>query len=183
MDLYIAPMIGQGDGILAEPAIELRITKDLEKWDLSSRVVIREEGNHAFEAQAVYNWHPQVRFLGRYENTPGEFWAGLNESNTFHVGAELDLGDYTLTADASPDAFGAGKRARFGIKYRYQYSQRLSAMVHSRVRYLTRQDNWKTQNFVTIDYRLGVDRTLSLQALEHDFFDDVVRIKYTWKAL
>lgn len=182
MDFFIAPSIGAGDGIIAEPAIEFRVTEELEKFDLSSKIIVREDANHAFEAQAKYKWTEQVRFVARYQSTPGEFYDGLNREDTVHVGAEIDFAETTLTADFSPDAFGAGKRARFGVKYGYELNERLTADVHARVRHLTRQDNWKQQTNVNLNYQMAPDKVVSLSFIQHDFFDDATVLRYTWKS-
>lgn len=182
MDFFIAPSVGIGDGILAEPAIELRITEELQAFELSGKIIARESGDHAVEAKVEYNWTEQVRFHTRYENTPGEFKFGLDRTDTVHFGAEIDFATVTLTADFSPDAFGAGRRSRFGVKYGYQYGDRITAGVHARVRYLSDQDNWKTQTYSHVTYKLNPQADVSLNYIQHDFFDDATVIRYTYQA-
>lgn len=184
MELFISPSYGAGDGILAEPAIEIRVTEELEKFDLSSKVVIRQDGNHAFESEVGYmTWYQMLRVSARYENTPGEFYAGLKETNTFHVAADLNLVLGSLTADASPDAFGAGARVRLGFRYDYDLPYGLKAVAHNRVRWLERFNSWDTQSFVSVYYDIDENNRIALNLTEHDFFEDAAVIKYTWKPL
>jgi hypothetical protein len=182
MELFIAPSVGVGDGILAEPAIELRVTEELQAFDLTGKIIARESADHAAEAKIEYNWTEQVRFHAKYESTPGEFKYGLNRTDTVHFGAEIDFAAVTLTADFSPDAFGAGRRSRFGVKSQYEFTDRITAGVHARVRYLSDQDDWEPQTHAHVTYKLNPKASVSLNQVQHDFFDDATILKYTYQA-
>lgn len=182
MEFFITPTVGVGDGILARPAIELKVTEELEKFDLEGKIVARDAGLWAAKAKVTYNVAEQYRVTAEVLETPGET-PNYNRETTVRIGGEVDLGPATLTADFSPNAFGAGRTSRFGVKSGYEITERISVDAHARIRYQSDNDNWRSQSEASVKYKLNANATASLNLIQHDFFEDAVTIKYTYKAL
>lgn len=181
MEFFIAPSVGVGDGILARPAIELKVTEELEKFDLQGSFKATDGGRWGATAKVTYNAGDQYRVTAEVLETPGET-PNYNQETTVRIGGEVDIADVTLTADFSPDAFGAGRTSRFGVKTDYQITERISAGGHARIRYQSDKNNWRSQSNAYVKYQLAENRDISLNFIQHDFFDDATTIKYTWKA-
>jgi uncharacterized protein YciU (UPF0263 family) len=183
MEFFISLQDGFGDGILAEPAaiIEAAHNWEPEKIDIYARAVMREGGENSLFVEAGYQWHEQVRFHVNVQDNPGE-QPDYQESITLQFGAELDMGVGSITVDASPNAFKAGKRFRIGAKSKYQFTRRVSAETHLKYRYLAKPDNWEPQLDVRVNYQLNPNASVYVAHTEHDFFDDATVLGYKLKA-
>lgn len=183
MEFFITLQDGFGDGILAEPAAIIEVAQNWEpqKVDVYARAVAREDGENALFVEAGYQWHEQVRFHVNVQDAPGEQPA-YRESITVNIGAEIDMEVGSITVDASPNAFKAGKRFRIGAKSEYQFTPRVSATTHIKYRYLAKQDNWEPQVDVAVNYKLNQNATVFVKHIEHDFFDDATVLGYKLRA-
>lgn len=183
MEFFITLQDGFGDGILAEPAaiIEAAHSWEPEKLTIRGAVALREDGENWTFVQGEYQWHEQVKFFVNVQDAPGE-QPNYRESITIQVGAELDMDVVTITADASPDAFDAGARARFGMKSQYQLTPRVSVGSHFRYRWSADQKNWEPQAEIQVDYKLNQNAIVFVKHMEHDFFDDATVLGYKLRA-
>lgn len=181
MDFFIMPTVGAGDGILARPAIELVVTEELEKFDLEGQFTARDAGLWSARAKVTYKAGEQYRVTAEVLETPGE-QPHYNQETTLRIGGEIDIADVTLTADFSPDAFGAGRTSRFGIKDSYQITERISVSGHARIRYQSDVDNWRSQSEAKVSYKLNPNASAFLKFVQHDFFDDATVVGYTYQA-
>ncbi|WP_299198319.1 MULTISPECIES: hypothetical protein [Pseudomonadota] len=183
MEFFITLQDGFGDGVLAEPAAIIEMAHEWapQKTDIFVQAVAREDGENSLFVEGGYQWHEQVRFFVNVQDSPGE-QPSYDESITFQAGVELDMKVVTLTADASPDAFGAGKRVRFGLKNDYQFTPRVSVSSHVKYRYQAKKDNWEPQLDLQVNYKLNPNASVFVKHTEHDFFDDATVLGYKLRA-
>lgn len=183
MEFFIILQDGFGDGILSEPAAIVEYVDEFEaqKLDVYVRAGTTDSGEAGVFAEGGYQWHPQIRFFANAQQTPGE-QPNYDDSFTFQAGAEIDLDKVTLTVDASPNAFDAGKRFRVGLKNDYQITPRVSVSSHFRYRYQAKADNWEPQAEVKVNYKLNQRASLFVKHTEHDFFDDATVLGYRLRA-